>query len=349
MWTFEDNIAHNNPHSGIYFWQNGAPRTIVNRFTAYHCGQGIFAGSYANLVSYRDCTIYAVRERRAGRSPPCPARRASAPTRRSPTRGCTSTRPGCTIRRRDHQAPRPRRAGHRGVGVDVPGRHAGPGRASPRAATTRSCTTSSTARSTATSSGWPTTCRPRPSCASTAATATRSSCAAPTNRAIPRPEWNASVTTPDRPPSPARRVRRRGGDRRSSLTVGEGRRRGGADVRGRGARAGAAHPADVDERLGLPRRQTEELDDRGRTRPPGRRRSPRCGPPATLGWVVHEPAARAGRRSGRGRRRSSAAVRPASWSGSSARRARSPAQRSCSASTAAAKSSGSWPRATMCW
>jgi G8 domain len=59
IWIFEENLAHNNRHSGIYFWQNGAPRTIVDRFTAYHCGQGIFAGSYSNLVSYRDCTIYA--------------------------------------------------------------------------------------------------------------------------------------------------------------------------------------------------------------------------------------------------------------------------------------------------
>ncbi|MGH8773898.1 MAG: G8 domain-containing protein [Jiangellaceae bacterium] len=61
-WTFEDNIAHNNRHSGIYFWQNGAPRTIVTGFTAYQCGQGIFAGSYQNLVSYRDCTIYACKK-----------------------------------------------------------------------------------------------------------------------------------------------------------------------------------------------------------------------------------------------------------------------------------------------
>jgi hypothetical protein len=59
VWTFEDNVAHNNHHSGIYFWQNGAPRTIITGFTAYHNGQGIFAGAYANLVSYRDCTIYA--------------------------------------------------------------------------------------------------------------------------------------------------------------------------------------------------------------------------------------------------------------------------------------------------
>lgn len=57
-WTFEDNLAHNNRHSGIYFWQNGVPRTIIDRFTAYHTERGIFAGSYANLVSYRDCTIY---------------------------------------------------------------------------------------------------------------------------------------------------------------------------------------------------------------------------------------------------------------------------------------------------
>jgi hypothetical protein len=57
-WTFEDNLAHNNRHSGIYFWQNGVPRTIVDRFTAYHTGQGIFAGSYSNLVSYRDCVVY---------------------------------------------------------------------------------------------------------------------------------------------------------------------------------------------------------------------------------------------------------------------------------------------------
>ena len=58
-WTFEDNVAHNNRHSGIYVWQNGAPRTIITRFTGYHCDQGIFAGSYQNLVSYR---LHALRE-----------------------------------------------------------------------------------------------------------------------------------------------------------------------------------------------------------------------------------------------------------------------------------------------
>jgi hypothetical protein len=57
-WTFEDNLAHNNTHSGLFYWQNNAPKTIVDRFTAYNCGQGIYAGSYINLVSYRDCTVY---------------------------------------------------------------------------------------------------------------------------------------------------------------------------------------------------------------------------------------------------------------------------------------------------
>jgi hypothetical protein len=57
-WVFEDNVTHNNSHSGLFFWQNNAPRTIVDRHTIYHCGQGIYAGSYINLVSYRDCVVY---------------------------------------------------------------------------------------------------------------------------------------------------------------------------------------------------------------------------------------------------------------------------------------------------
>jgi hypothetical protein len=57
-WVFEDNLAHNNTHSGLFYWQNNAPKTTIDRFTAYNCGQGIYAGSYINLVSYRDCTVY---------------------------------------------------------------------------------------------------------------------------------------------------------------------------------------------------------------------------------------------------------------------------------------------------
>ncbi len=58
LWVFEDCLAHNNKQSGIYYWQNEVPRTIVDRFTAYQNGWGIWAGAYANPVSYRDCTLY---------------------------------------------------------------------------------------------------------------------------------------------------------------------------------------------------------------------------------------------------------------------------------------------------
>jgi hypothetical protein len=57
-WVFEDNLTHNRSHSALFWWQNNAPRTVVTRFTAYNCGQGIYAGSYINLVSYKDCVVY---------------------------------------------------------------------------------------------------------------------------------------------------------------------------------------------------------------------------------------------------------------------------------------------------
>jgi hypothetical protein len=58
-WVFEDNICHNCKYGGIYYWQNNTGKTMVDRFTAYHNGIGILAGSYINSVSYRDCTLYA--------------------------------------------------------------------------------------------------------------------------------------------------------------------------------------------------------------------------------------------------------------------------------------------------
>jgi hypothetical protein len=61
-WVFEDNLAHNVANSGIYYWQSEIPKSYVDRFTSYHSGHGLFAGSYSNMVSYRDCTIYACRE-----------------------------------------------------------------------------------------------------------------------------------------------------------------------------------------------------------------------------------------------------------------------------------------------
>ncbi|MGH9210717.1 MAG: hypothetical protein ACRD2C_08540 [Acidimicrobiales bacterium] len=62
IWIFEDNLTHNNSYSGIYYWQNNAPRTVIDRFTAYHCRHGIRAGAYTNAVSYRDSVVYACSE-----------------------------------------------------------------------------------------------------------------------------------------------------------------------------------------------------------------------------------------------------------------------------------------------
>lgn len=62
VWTFEDNLSHNNEGSSIYFWINGTPPTLIDRFTAYQDRHGIHAGSYTNLVSYRDTTVYACAE-----------------------------------------------------------------------------------------------------------------------------------------------------------------------------------------------------------------------------------------------------------------------------------------------
>ena len=130
-------------------------RTIITRFTGYHCDQGIFAGSYQNLVSYRDCTLYANSEQgliisalhRAG---------ASSRARRSPTRGCTSTSRAERPRPGDHPPPVAGRSGHPDRGLHLPG-WSGPQVGIPEGATTPSCTTSSTAPSKATSCGSPTT------------------------------------------------------------------------------------------------------------------------------------------------------------------------------------------------
>jgi hypothetical protein len=59
IWTFEDNLSHNNDGSSIYFWVNNTPPSVIDRFTAYQDRLGIRAGSYTNLVSYRDTTVYA--------------------------------------------------------------------------------------------------------------------------------------------------------------------------------------------------------------------------------------------------------------------------------------------------
>jgi hypothetical protein len=61
-WVFEDCLSHNNAGSSLYLWANGVPPSYVDRFTAYHDASGMHAGAYTNLVSYRDCTVYACGE-----------------------------------------------------------------------------------------------------------------------------------------------------------------------------------------------------------------------------------------------------------------------------------------------
>ena len=58
VWTFEDNIAHNNKDGGIGVWQNDANPHVVTRFVGYHNGTGISHGAYTNNYTYRDCVTF---------------------------------------------------------------------------------------------------------------------------------------------------------------------------------------------------------------------------------------------------------------------------------------------------
>ncbi|NIW75703.1 MAG: hypothetical protein GWN08_10730, partial [Gemmatimonadetes bacterium] len=58
VWTFEDNVAHNNGGHGIFVWQNTAETHVVARFTAYYNDRaGIAHGAYSNPYVYRDITL----------------------------------------------------------------------------------------------------------------------------------------------------------------------------------------------------------------------------------------------------------------------------------------------------
>jgi hypothetical protein len=59
IWTFEDNLAHNNGNHGIFTWQNTAKVHVITKFTAYHNGgAGISHGAYNNRYVYRSSTLY---------------------------------------------------------------------------------------------------------------------------------------------------------------------------------------------------------------------------------------------------------------------------------------------------
>lgn len=58
LWTFANNVAHNNAGNGIFVWQNTRLPHVVSDFTAYYNGKaGIHHGAYRNAYQYRDLVL----------------------------------------------------------------------------------------------------------------------------------------------------------------------------------------------------------------------------------------------------------------------------------------------------
>jgi hypothetical protein len=58
VWTFENNIAHNNQANGIFVWQNNPEHHVIDGFTAYYNSWvGVDHGAYENAYQYRDLTL----------------------------------------------------------------------------------------------------------------------------------------------------------------------------------------------------------------------------------------------------------------------------------------------------
>ena len=58
LWTFKDNVAHNNAIAGIFVWQNVREPHKIDRFTAYRNGEaGIIHGAYLNSYHFRDLDL----------------------------------------------------------------------------------------------------------------------------------------------------------------------------------------------------------------------------------------------------------------------------------------------------
>lgn len=58
VWTYEDNVAHNNVVNGIFVWQNDNNPHVVDRFVGYRNGwNGIEHGAYGNPYVYRDALL----------------------------------------------------------------------------------------------------------------------------------------------------------------------------------------------------------------------------------------------------------------------------------------------------
>jgi hypothetical protein len=58
VWTFEDNLAHNNVAAGIFVWQNVGDPQVIRRFTAFNNGlAGVINGAYINSYHYRELDV----------------------------------------------------------------------------------------------------------------------------------------------------------------------------------------------------------------------------------------------------------------------------------------------------
>ena len=58
VWTFTDNVAHNNVGHGIFVWQNSREAHLIEGFTAYYNAKsGVSHGAYRNSYTYRDLVL----------------------------------------------------------------------------------------------------------------------------------------------------------------------------------------------------------------------------------------------------------------------------------------------------
>lgn len=58
LWTFENNISHNNRSNAVFGWQNDPHNHQINNFTAYNNGlNGIELGAYTNAYKFNDLDL----------------------------------------------------------------------------------------------------------------------------------------------------------------------------------------------------------------------------------------------------------------------------------------------------
>ena len=58
VWTFQNNVAHNNRGTGFGVWQVDYNPHVIDQFTSYHNYHGVHHGSYVNAYTYRDGTVF---------------------------------------------------------------------------------------------------------------------------------------------------------------------------------------------------------------------------------------------------------------------------------------------------